>query len=644
MEKFVGIRQLLTRKGVVFLFAICMSVFHLVTGLLGSLAFIKQSAFHLGCALVLVFLIFPAKKPAMAEEGTVAEKPKLYWFDYIFILMSILPMVYLFVNFEYIQFERIRQVTPITTLEKILGLFLVISLLEATRRTIGAFLTMTGTVFIVYAFAGPYLPGIFYHRGVSLNNFIDLQLLSTTGIFGVPVNISATYIVLFIIFGAFMLKTGFGEFITDVATALTGRSRGGPAKVAVVSSAGFGMISGSGSANVAVTGTFTIPMMKKMGFTPTFAGAVEAAASTGGEIMPPVMGAAAFLMAQYVGIPYFQVILHAFVPAILYFMAIFFQVDFQAAKMGIRGLAKNELPPWKGKVKQYGHLLIPIIVLLVLMALGKTAFFAVTWCIIITVIFSFLRKATRMNFWQILSALEDAAKGAVFVAVACGLSGLVVGCIYQSGLGVRFTSLVVQLGGHSVIFSVVAAALAALVLGMGMPIAPAYVLLVALVIPALIRLGLNPIAVHLFAIHICRASLVTPPVAISAYVAAGIAGGPMAATGWKALQLGISSFLVPFIFIFSPTLLLIGTFPDIILAVITSIIGIYALSSGLEGYLLHPANPLQRVLALAGALTLIHPGLLTDLIGIGLFGIVVIWQIIEHKNMKTKKLTGATNE
>ena len=641
--KFTGIRQFLTRRGAIFLLSVGMSLFHLFTGLFGSLAFIKQSAIFLGCALVLVFLIFPAKKPKIIEEGIVVEKPKLKWFDYLFLVMSILPMIYLFVQFEYIQFERIRMVTPVSMLEIILGLCLIIALLEATRRTVGSFLAVTGIVFIVYTFAGPYLPGMLWHNGISINNFFDLQLLSTSGIFGVPIQIAATYIILFIIFGSFMLQTGFGELICDVATALTGRTRGGPAKVAIASSAGFGMISGSGSSNVAVTGTFTIPLMKKVGFTPTFAGAVEAAASTGGEIMPPIMGAAAFLMAQYAGIPYIQVIYHAFIPAILYFLAIYFQVDFQAARMGIRGLSKEELPPWKEKCKQYGLLVIPIIVLLVLMGIGKTPFFAVTWCIILTIVLSFLRKATRMNLWQIMGALENAAKSAVFVAVACALSGLVVGCIYQSGLGVRFTSIVVQMGSTSIFISVLAAALAGLILGMGMPISPAYVLMIALVIPALVSLGLNPIACHLFAIHICRASLVTPPVAISAYVAAGIAGAPMGATGWKALQLGIASFLVPFIFIFSPALLLIGSVPRIILAVITSVIGIFSLSSALEGYLLHPSNLIQRILAGAGAIMLIIPGWQTDLLGFVLFGITVIWQIIENKNMKAKKIEGFNN-
>ena len=636
MEKvFPGFKKLLSRKGFIFLITAGMSTFHLYTGLTGSLPFPMQGAVHLGCALVVAFLLFPAKK-VKNPDGTPVEH-KLKWFDYILILLSISPMVYHYVNFEYIQFYRIHFVTPVTTLEKFLGVGLIIALLEAVRRTVGLFLSIVGGVFIAYCFVGPWMPGMFFHRGVSFNNFIDHQLLTPGGIFGTPLNISATFIILFLIFGAFLLKTGLGELITDVAASLTGRTRGGPAKVAVIASAGFGTILASGSANVAVTGTFTIPLMKKVGFTPTFAGAVEASSSTGGEIMPPIMGAAAFLMAQYLGIPYLQVIYHAIVPAILYFMAIFFQVDFQAARLGIRGLKKEEMGEWRGRGMQYAHMAIPMIVLIALLMTGRTAFFAATWCIILTIALSFLRKATRMNFWQILNCLSEGAKTAVLVAIACALAGLVVGTIHQSGLGIRFTSLVVRMGHVSIYISIILAAIAGLIIGLGMPMTPSYVLMAALVIPGLIRLDLNPIAAHLFAIHICRAALITPPVAVSSYVAAGIAGAPMVATAWKSLQLGIAALLLPFIFILNPYLILIGSTQDVILAVITAIIGIYALSSGIEGYLFHPANPIQRLLAITGAITLIIPGWMTDLLGIGLFGTMVIWQFIERKAMKMKQ-------
>lgn len=621
------------RKSLIFVIAVSFSLFHLYTGLFGALAFIKQAAIHLGCALVLVFLLYPAKKTKTLDSESHEDiERRIPWYDYVLIIMTISSLFYLFFKFEYIQFERIRMVTPLLLPEYIFGMFIVIAVIEATRRTIGTFLSVTAIIFIFYTFIGPHLPGIFYHRGVSLNNFLDLQFLSTSGLFGVPIIISATYIVLFIIFGSFMLKTGFGEFICDVSTGLTGRARGGPAKVAIVSSAGFGTISGAGSANVAVTGTFTIPLMKKVGFKPHFAAAVEAAASTGGEIMPPIMGAAAFVMAQYSGVPYIEIIYHAAIPAILYFAAIFFQVDLRSAKMGIRGLRKEELPKWKERAKEYLHLVFPIIVLLWLMVRGFTAYFSVTWSIVILVILSFARKTTRISFRQILDALEEAAKSAVFVAVACALSGIVVGCIYQSGLGVRFTTLMVSFSSGNITLALFAAMIAGLILGMGMPVTPAYVLMIALVIPAIIQLGVNPIAAHLFAIYICRASLVTPPVAISAYVAAGIAGADMSKSGWTAFQLGFASFIVPFAFVYSPALLLIGTVSEIFLAIISALLGIYALSIGLEGWLFYRANIIERIIVIVAAVVLIFPGLLTDLIGLLLFAPVFVRQLYYKKS------------
>ncbi len=619
--------SVLSIRNTAILLGVGMSGFHLYTGIFGSLEALKQGSIHLVFALVLVFLIFPAKKES--------EKKYLAWCDWALVLASIASLGYILINFDYIAFDRFRFVTSVLLIEKVFGITLIILVLEAARRTIGLFLAIVASLFIVYTFFGPYLPGLLRHPGVSLENFIDLQYLGDGGLFGTPLMISATYIVLFIIFGAFMLKTGFGEFITDVATGLTGRRRGGPAKVAVISSAGFGTISGAGSANVAVTGTFTIPLMKKVGFAPHFAAGVEAAASTGGEIMPPIMGAAAFLMAKYTGISYIQIIKHAAIPAILYFAAVYFQVDLEAAKTGIRGLSKDELPPWKDKALSYLHLIPPIVMLLFLMIIGRTAFFAVTASIIGIILMSFLRKSTSLTLKSFIAALADGARGALVVAVACALSGLVVGCIYQSGIGVRFTSLVVSLSGGQVVIALIAAMISAIILGMGMPISPAYILMVALIIPAIVKLGVAPLAAHLFCIYFCRASLVTPPVAISAYVAAGIAKAPMAKTGWTAFRLGLASFIVPFAFVYSQTLLLIGHPFDIIISVITALIGVYALAIGLEGYWSFPLNILQRSAAITAAVLTIFPGWQTDLLGVACLAILYIWQRFLRKPVKS---------
>lgn len=626
------IRPWITVRSLATLIACAMSVFHIYVGVFGSLHAMRQGGLHLLFAVVLVFLLYPAHK------GRQGKGPAIY--DWVLIAAGIASLGYVLLNFEWIAFERFRYVTPVRVAEKVFGIMLVLVILEAARRTIGLFLTIVAGLFIAYLFAGPILPGILYHPGASLEDFLDLQFLSDGGIFSSPLIISATYIVLFIIFGGFMLQTGFGEFVTDVASGLTGRTRGGPAKVAVVSSAAFGTISGSGSANVAVTGTFTIPMMKKVGYQPHFAGAVEATASTGGEIMPPIMGAAAFLMAKYTGIPYVQIIKYAALPAILYFAAVFFQVDLEAAKMGIRGLRKEELPPWKENAKKYVHLVIPVVLLLYLMIVGRTPFFAVTMSILASIALSYLRRATTLTLPKLIRALEEGAKGALLVAVACALSGMIVGCIYQSGLGVRFTSVMVTISGGSVVVTLVACALAALVLGMGMPISPAYILLVALIIPALTMEGVNVVAAHLFAIYFCRASLVTPPVAISAYVAAGIAGAPMAKTGWTAFRLGFSSFLIPFAFVYSQALLLMGPLPEILLATATAVTGIFALSVSMEGFWLEKANMVQRALCFAAAVVLIVPGWKTDLPGLALLTMVFLWQLTLRRKRVRVHATG----
>ncbi len=578
-----------------------------------------------------MFLIYPATKGK--------DKKKLSFYDVVLILLSLAAIGYILVNYEYVVHERFVFVTPLLTIEKVLGIVAVLLVLEAARRVVGLFLTIVAAVFILYFFVGQYLWGILYHPPITLEQFVDVEYLQTAGIFGIPLGISATYIVLFIIFGAFMLQTGFGEFLTDVATGITGRTRGGPAKVAVFSSALFGTISGSGSANVAITGTFTIPMMKRVGFKPHFAGAVEAVASTGGQLMPPIMGAAAFLMAQYTGIPYITIIKHAAIPAILYFAGIFFMVDLEAAKHGIRGLSKEELPPWKGKILVYGHLLIPIVLLLYLLVSGRTLFYAVTVSIFAIFILSFLRRATRFNLQKLITALWQGARATVIVAVACAVAGLIIGTITISGLGGRFTSLVVELSGGYLIVGLVFTMVAAIILGMGMPTSAAYVMMVALIIPALIRIGIPTLEAHMFAFYFAMLSLVTPPVATASYVAAGIAQAPMTKTGWASMRLAAAAYIVPFMFVFAPALLLVGSTGEIIQAVPTALIGVYALALGLQGWGLRSRlNPVQRAMALGAAMLMIFPGWLTDVPGVILLVLLYLWERVSMRKKLQQNL------
>ncbi|HHY38347.1 MAG TPA: TRAP transporter permease [Clostridia bacterium] len=594
---------------------ISMSLFQLYTGVFGSFPALVQRSLHLLFILLLVFLIYPINK---GREG----KP-LGLVDCLCVVGALFSMGYILINYNYITQVRFYGFSPVLPVEIVGGLIGIIILLEATRRVLGWGFTGVALAFVAYAFMGPYLPGILFHSGVSLSKFIEVSYLHVGGIFGTPLGISATYIVLFVLFGAFVNETGFGEFFTTVATGLTGRTRGGPAKVAVVSSALFGTISGAASANVATTGTFTIPMMKKLGFKPHFAGAVEAVASTGGEIMPPIMGAAAFLMAEFSGIPYIVICKHAVLPAILYFVAVYFMVDFEAGKTGLKGLMREEIPDWKPQVKTYAHMLLPIILLLYLLIVGYTPTFAATLAIIGGAMVSMLRAATRLNLEKILLILWNGARGTIIVALATAVAGLIIGIVGVTGLGSRFTSIVLDLSQGSFLLALVMTMLAAIVLGMGMPVSAAYILQVALVIPALIKLGLLPIQAHMFAFYFAVISMITPPVAIAAYVAAGIAGSSPFITGLTATRLGATAFIVPYVFAFAPALLMVGSPIEIIGAAITALIGVYALAIGLEGFWHGNLGVLQRILAVGAALAMIYPGLATDIIG--LLGLVLLF-------------------
>ena len=597
-----------------------MALFHLYTGVFGILTFLRQVAIHYLFVLTLVFLMYPARK----QQG---EKRRLPLYDLILILLSFATTGYLIVNYEYLAFERIWYVTDALPIERVFGIIIILLTLEAARRTVGLFLTVVAAMFVLYVFIGPFLPGILYYPGARFDLFIDVVYLTDIGIWGIPLRITATYIVLFIIFGAFLLQTGFGEFLTDVATGITGRTRGGPAKVAVFSSALFGTISGSGSANVAITGTFTIPMMIRIGFKPHFAGAVEAAASTGGQFMPPIMGAAAFLMAEFTGIPYIQIIKHAVIPAILYFTAVFFMVDLEAAKNGIRGLTKEELPPWKGKILVYGHLIIPIALLLYFLAIGRTLFFAVTVSIFAILVLSFIRRATRLNLQRLIAALWEGARSTVLVAVACGVAGLIIGTIHVTGIGNRFTGLVVDLSGGFMLLGLLFAMVAAIILGMGMPTSAAYVFMAALIIPGLMKIGVPTLQAHLFTFYFAMLSLVTPPVATASYVAAGIAQSSMTKTGWTSVKVAAAAYIVPFMFVFAPALLLIGSLGEIILSSVTALAGVYALALGLQGWgFRNRLNPLQRAIALGAAVLMIFPGWQTDVPGVISLAVLLLWE------------------
>ncbi|MEM2882344.1 MAG: TRAP transporter fused permease subunit, partial [Candidatus Bathyarchaeia archaeon] len=574
-----------------------MSLFHLITGAIGTLDILLQRSLHLLFALVLVFLTRPFSKKS--EGGSSIA-------DALLILASIASCGYVAINYWAITTRYVLS-TPLSLWDALFGLLLILLVIEAARRALGPILATIPAIFLIYAWAGPWLPDILWHRGFTPLQIIDFMTLGFSGIWGLPMAVSSTYIVLFIILGTFLEKSGAGQFIIDICNIIVGRSRGGPAKLAVLSSAAFGSISGSAVANVYGTGMFTIPMMKRIGYKPAFAGAVEAVASTGGQIMPPVMGAAAFIMAEIMGIPYIEVAKAAFLPAVLYFLSVGLMVHFEAVKRGLKGIPKEEVPKFKETIG-YAYQIAPLILLIALLVSGYSIFRAVFYSILVAVFVSTFRKRSRMGPKAILDALIVAARRAASIAVACAASGLIIGTLLLTGVGFNFTTLVVQFSGQQAIIGLLLVMVACIILGTGLPTTVAYIIVAAIGVPALINLGVQPIAAHMFAFYYAVISMVTPPDALSAYAGAEIAGADFLETAMIAMKLSVVAFLAPFMFSYSPQLLLIGPINEVVIAFTTALIGTVSLAAGVEGWLLTRANVVERVLLVAAALGLIHYG------------------------------------
>ena len=481
--------------------------------------------------------------------------------------------------------------------------------IEAARRIVGLPIVIVVLCFLGFGFFGPYMPGPLAHRGLSLQQMVGHLFFTTEGVFGIPLGVSSTFIFLFILFGAFLEKTGLGKFFIDIANAIAGWASGGPAKVAVLSSALQGTISGSSVANVVGSGSFTIPMMKKLGYHKNFAGAVEAAASTGGQLMPPIMGAAAFLMAEFVGIPYMEVVKAAVVPAILYFLGVFLGVHFEAKKHHLEGTPRSELPPWGKIMKEEGHLAIPLIAIIGLLASGYTPMKAALAGIFISIATAMLRKNTRMSFYDIVDGLIKGARGALGVLVACAAAGMIIGVVTKTGGG--------------------------LILGMGVPTTANYVITSTIAAPALIQLGVPTLAAHMFVFYFGIIADITPPVALAAYAGSAISGGDPLKTGVNASKLGIAAFIIPYVFVLSPQLLGIGaTFTSVLMTTTTAIIGMIGISGAMIGQFYTRANVFERLILAAGGLCLIDPHGLTDLIGVALLVGVGVMQWFRSKKEK----------
>lgn len=601
--------------------AIMFSLFQLYTAIFGVLPAQLQRSIHITFAFVLAYLMYPGSKKM--------SKNKMHWLDVC--LAFIAGGVGLYIPFNYHNLiMRAGDQTPLDIFVAILAIALV---LEAARRVVGLPIVIIASTFLLYAKFGAFLPGFLNHRGYSVPRIVSHMFYTTEGILGTPIAVSATFIFLFILFGAFLDKTGIGKFFIDFANSIAGKAVGGPAKVAVLSSALTGTISGSSVANTVGTGSFTIPLMKSLGYKPEFAGAVEAAASTGGQIMPPIMGAAAFLMAEFIGIPYSSIAKAAVIPALLYFTGIWIMVDLEARKTGMKGLEASKLPKLSRVLGERWFLLLPIVVIVYMLMNGTTPIKAALFGILSAVIVGMIRKETRMNLKTLLEALEMGAKGALGVAIACACAGIIVGTVTLTGLGLKMGNGLVDLAGGYLLPTLVLTMISSLILGMGAPTTANYIITSTIAAPALLKLGVNPLTAHMFVFYFGIIADITPPVALAAFAGSAIAKSDPIKTALNASKLAIAAFLIPYMFVLNPQLLLINTTGlEIVQITITSLIGMLGIGIAMQGYMMGKVNWILRIVFLLGGLALIDPGLLTDVLGIAAVGLGILYQWKKSKN------------
>jgi len=587
------------------------TVYHLHAALFGVPEPIYFRGIHLMFALVLTFLVYAGFRAE--KDGTPGVM------DWLLVAGSIISIGYMFVDYDYFT-TRFATVDDLRPIDWVLGIMLVVLVLEAARRVLGAALSITALFFIAYCLL---------FTSLTPQIMLDQVYMTLDGILGIPISVCATYIMLFIIFGAFVEKTGTGKLFMDFGMALAGGKPGGPAKVAVITSGMFGTISGSAVSNVMTTGVFTIPLMKRIGYRPPFAGAVEAVASTGGQIMPPIMGAAAFVMAEYLGVSYLTVAAYAIIPAILYYLAVYAAVHFEARRTGMQGLPRPDLPQMRTVLVERGHQFLPLAVITGVLLAGYSAPYAALWGIASVFPVAALRKSTRQYVRPhiVFEALVLAAKDTLTIATACAVAGIVIGVILLSGVAIEFTSFVVNLSQNNLVLALILTALAGIILGMGLPTTPAYIIQVALLVPAVIKLGVREEAAHLFVFYYSCLSTITPPVALAVFAAKGIAGGNLWDTGWAAVKLGATGYVVPFMCVFGPSLMLIGPWHEVLLSCVTASIGVICLAASLHGYFLRTTRWWEQIALLAASLVLIKPGLLSDMVGLVLIGLVLLSQM-----------------
>ncbi|MGF7185902.1 TRAP transporter 4TM/12TM fusion protein [Desulfitispora alkaliphila] len=629
-DKESAYRKDLKFWGIVVAFlGISLTVFHLYTGMFGVLPPQKQRSIHLGIALFMIFLLYPAKKSGL-KKGTIP------WYD---IVLGVLGMGVAFYH-VFFYAELIQRTGAFITQDYVVATIGVILVLEATRRAVGTPIVVVASAALLYAYFGSYMPGFLSHRGFSFERIVSHSFLSLEGIMGIPLGISATFIFLFLFFGVMLRKTGIGQFFNDLAFALTGRAVGGPAKAAVIASAMQGTVTGSSVANTVGSGSFTIPLMKSRGYKPEFAAATEASASTGGQLMPPIMGAAAFIMIEFTGIDYLSIAAAAAIPAFLYFTGIFLSVHLESKKEGLYGLPKSELPVLKDLILQKGYLFLPLVVIVYILVSGQTPMRAAMWGILATFVVSFFKKESRMNLREMLKTLEDGARTALPVIAACATAGIIVGVVTLTGLGMKVAGGIIGLAGGNLILTLFFTMIACIVLGMGLPTTANYVVTATMAAPALLELGVPVIAAHLFVFYFGIVADITPPVALAAYAGSGVAGSNPFKTSLTAVKIAIAAFLIPYIFALSPVLVLVDATPvTVIIALATAFVGMIGISSGSIGYLARKALLWERFALFIGGLLMIYPEyvLQTDIAGAALI-------IVAYLNQRRRPKEGPSTD
>lgn len=616
------------KKYLIIAISVIFCLFQLYSILSGRITAQVVRATHLAFVMLLAYLLFPMKKDM--------PKDKLPWYDVILAIIGAASWSYITINFD----SLVRRAGIYTSTDIIIGIIGILLVFEACRRIVGLPILIISIVFIIYALFGAYAPGFLNHRGYSLQRLVSHLFYNTEGIMGTPIGASATFIFLFIFFGALLDKTGIGQFFIDICNAIAGGFDGGPAKVAVLTSAMFGTVSGSSVSNTVGTGSFTIPMMKSLGYRPEFAGAVEASASTGGQLMPPIMGAAAFLMAESLGIPYMEVAKAAIIPAILYFTGIFIMVHLEAKKKGLKGLSKDSLPKIGELLMKKGYLVIPLLTIIYFFVLGKTAIYAGLMGIIAAAIVAvvnsivdiIMKRKVSFGLNDLIDVFVNAARNIISVAIACAMAGIIIGVITLTGLGLKIGAGLISISGGIPLLLLFLTMISSIILGMGVPTTANYLITSTIAASAIIGLGYEPLAAHMFVFYFGIIADVTPPVALAAMAGAAIAKSDPLKTGIEATKLSIGAFIIPYMFIFNPDILMINTtISDIIPILITSLIGMFGVSAGLEGYVFRKCKPYERILFIIAGLLSIYPEFYTDIIGIGIIAILVIVQIITKR-------------